>query len=751
MTFRGCRVAQFLLLLLVTLPAAAYRREYVVTLDGARKAGSDVCFYHGASETALSLFFMPGQTVCLPADAVLDLPPGTFNFFARHHDGYVSVLRDYTIYKGADIPERGYQQLEIPLVPAALIDVAAPTKALAPNEFIGVWVAPTPSSIGSFIRVVTGETTMWVPADTPVVPLLIRAGVPVSVGPVMSLERGTRATLPEFARRTDGLADVVTWIELDNAAARAARGMLPPPDVLLIAAGKAMKPTFTLFHPTSKTLLIFRDVPPGNAELRLSGTVWKRVSRNVTIDSPLTIVREALPVVAAGSVLVQWPSDDDATSTTTCGTHAATDAPRIAVGVLQCDANQRCSMVAERAAPFSTTQSLTVEGLAPASYVVAVRLPGGDVQRHAVDVVAGQQSSVSVAVSTFKFFGTVKLNGEPIRARLVFATGEAVSDDLGRYVASLSGPPLTNRVHVQVCGSSQTLRHFPKDAILPNSPYDIDLRPRRFSVRVLSNGRPVADAAVSLCIMKPAAGGNLASCYDVVSAGATDANGVVTAEVPGGYSLNACATHKDFPKKCSEPAESVTATEMTLTMDQPGLRGRVDGHAGRGTLTFVSPSGQTVEEVDIASDGTFVTRLPHGSPEHYVYASTTRPLFVAPMPALSAGELVVNLPAGVGTPSFTVSVPNMTAKSGFVGVWIGGRYVPILAMDFHMTARGSDSVLQQGKSVTFRDIAATGPITVAFAVPPDVPSSQFVDVFTLPQYAGVERKLVSSAAVELSQ
>ena len=192
-------VAMHLIVLFAAMPLFAYRREYLVMLEDARKAGSALCFYRGDTSSALSLFFTSGKKGCLPADKVIDLPPGTFNFFARHKDGYVSVLRDYTIYDGPPIPERGYQRIEIPLVRAGIVDAAVPAKSLQTGQSIGLWVAPTATNSVSAISLIT--TMMLLAVALSRAPrssshvinitianagMLIRIGMPRKLGAVFS-------------------------------------------------------------------------------------------------------------------------------------------------------------------------------------------------------------------------------------------------------------------------------------------------------------------------------------------------------------------------------------------------------------------------------------------------------------------------------------------------------------------------------------------------------------------------------------
>jgi hypothetical protein len=405
--------------------------------------------------------------------------------------------------------------------------------------------------------------------------------------------------------------------------------------------------------------------------------------------------------------------------------------------------------------PFQGNSSLSVDGVPAGSYIVAVRPPFGKEQRFPVQIVTAQQETVSIVITPFSFFGTVKLNGQPVHAHLVFATGEGMTDDTGRYTASLAGPPLTNIVRVELCGSSRWYDHFPASAIDPNSPHDIDLRVTPLTIHIADPAnRPLKNADVSLCVVKKLAedGATPQICRHTYSAGRTNDEGDLVAEIPADLPIQACAVHAGFARKCGAVVlpKLEEGRHTLVQFDVVGLRGRVEGHSGAGTLTFVAQTGQTTEEVPLAPDGTFIARLRHASPEHFVYASANRPLTVLPMPIAASEDFVVTVPPAP-VRSFTVTAPDMTAKVGFVGVWIGGLYVPLLALDFHQTSRGLDSMLYRGTSLALRDISETGPITVALGVPPEPATPQFVDIFALPQFAGVRQQAVKGTAVALGR
>jgi hypothetical protein len=117
------------------------------------------------------------------------------------------------------------------------------------------------------------------------------------------------------------------------------------------------------------------------------------------------------------------------------------------------------------------------------------------------------------------------------------------------------------------------------------------------------------------------------------------------------------------------------------------------------------------------------------------------------LPIAPPEDLVIEVPpAPIRT--FTVSAPDMKADLGFVGVWVGGRYVPLQVLNANQELRGLDSVLYRNRSLEIRDIAETGPITVGFGLP-DPAARDFVDVFTLPQYASVARVNVEGPSVVL--
>lgn len=724
------------MILLAALPAHADRREYATTVEGKRKTGSEVCFYRGIEGDAFSLFFTPGTVTCLPADAALDFPPGLIHLFARHKDGYASI----------EAPN-DRETLEIPMVRAGVVDFGSAVKNLRPKQRLGLWM-------GTFIPLVPGESTILAPAEMTVVPLLIEDGLPAAAGEPLYLAPGERrAAVLQTAKDS---SDVIVWTRVDRASLDGVRSQLVPPAITIRSGEQTYKPVMPLFADFN-SILIFRGVPRANAVLSVEGRMWKPVRRDIhVLSQPVTAEREPIPLIAGGSILLRWASGDAPPAAPECSPAQTSDIPSVRAALLHCtaapDGGTNCSTVSRTTTPYSATSSVSFDGVPAGSYEVSIEPPYGKRQSFAAAVVGGRETTIAVNLPAFSFFGSVKLNGRPVQARLVFASGQAVTDRDGRYTATLAADPLANQITIERCEDARTFTFIPHASPHPNAVYDIDVGLASLEVNVIDAGHaPVAGASVRFSPIKQVlAEGN--EIYFSSADKQTDAEGRVTFDdVPDGFKVSVCATHKQFARKCIAPVnlEELGNRPAVIQFDPLGMRGRVEGHTGVGSITAVSPAGLVTEEAQLGQDGSFQLRARHAAPEYLIYVSSTRALTVLPLPIAPQDELVIEIPASPAR-TFTVSAPDMKADAGFVGVWIGGRYVPLQVLNTHQELRGLDSMLYRNTSVEIRDIAETGPIAVAFA-PPDPAARDFVDVFTLPQYAGAARVNVVGPSVILGR
>lgn len=746
-------VLGLLLQALTASQAFAYRREYAITWEGQRKPGSEVCFYRGVRGDAFALFFSPSAVSCLSADAILDFPPGLIHVFARHKDGFASAQRDFTIYDGPPNPERGYEKLETPLLRAGTVDFSSVIKTLGSNQRVGIWIASGPQSLGTFIPLVPGETTTLAPAGMTVVPILLQGGDPVSIGEPLDLEPGERQT-PRFQMQPQ-TGDVIAWAKLDEIANRNAR-ITQSPEIFLKVGDRIFRPVAPIYHPASNTFVIFRGVPAGKARLVVQGSGWTGMEREINVPvQSLLIEREAIPLIAGGSLIIRWTTEGAVRSPAECPTARTPDVPVVRAGLLKCSADsaeKKCSTVARMTAPYLENASLKFAGVASGSYTLMIEPPWGKRQSLAVDVSAGEEHVADVTFPSFKFFGTVKVNGKPMHARLIFDSGQAVSDDDGRYTALLSGDPRASQIQIEPCAQERTLRFIPRSGPAANSAFDLDVRLHVLDVKVTdSRHQPVANASVRFSPIKEILPSGR-SIYFGSKEKQTDKKGLVSFDdVPEGFLLSVCARHKEFAQKCGEPVDLVKLSDnpVPVEFDPVATHGRVEGHTGWGMVAAVGLARTMTERAELDDTGKFLFTRPHAAPEYLIYISQNRPLTVLPLPSAPSPELLVQVPA-VPVRSFTVTVPDNRSDFSFLGVWIGDMYVPVDVFNTHMEMRGLDSIIHGATPLRVPDIAETAPISVAFGVLPPGDNKGFVDPFTLPQYAGVERHRVSGATVMLS-
>jgi len=744
------RIRSFILLLLLTVPAAAYRREYVVTWEGKRMPGSEVCFYRGIRGDAYSLFLSPSDVRCLPADAILDFPPGLIHTFARHKDGFASLQRDFTVYDGPRNPEQGYEKLQTRLEKAGFVDFSVVVKRIAGKQRFGIWLGSTPTSFSTFIPLVPGEMTVIAPAGAVLVPLIIENGLPIRAGEPLYLEPGERRSASFESQSNE--SDVIMQVRLDADSISTARSVLPAPEIALKSGDRIIHPIAPLYGPEESALLFFQHVPTGDAEVISGGSMWKTVNRIVEVlPRPVTIVREALPLVAGGSIEIRWSIEGARETVSQCHEARTSDVPLLRATLLRCAGKNHCSTVANATAPFAFTASLAFNGVTPGAYTLSVEPPDGKPQSVNAEAITGRRTTLDLKLSSFDFFGSVKVNGKPVHARLIFDSGQAVSDDEGHYTATLAADPRQSIVQVEPCQGERTYAFIPRAAPSINTAYDIDINPVRLRVKVVdAQQHPVANAGVSYGPVRQVLSEGIEPWFHSPEKSTTSDGIVDFDDLPEGFLISLCAKHKDFVLKCSEPVDPKELGEKIaiVRFDPVAMHGRVAGHTGQGYVEFVNPAGVVTEDVPLDAEGAFLSRSTHTAPEHVVYVSGNRPLTVLPLPLAPPAELLLQIPA-VPMRTFTVTVPDNRSDMGLLGLWVGGMYVPVQVLNTHMELRGLDSVIHRGATLRVPDIAETGTITVAFGTLPEG-TREFVDPFTLPQYAGIERHRVEGTSIELS-
>jgi len=111
--------------------------------------------------------------------------------------------------------------------------------------------------------------------------------------------------------------------------------------------------------------------------------------------------------------------------------------------------------------------------------------------------------------------------------------------------------------------------------------------------------------------------------------------------------------------------------------------------------------------------------------------------------------MTINEPAAPVT-TFEISIgPDNPQTDAVATIVIGGLVVPYPALAQHLALHGSQLDIQNKRPLIVPDILATAPISAILGPPPAevTPQMRAIDLFRLPQYRGLPRKLVAGNQV----
>jgi hypothetical protein len=150
----------------------------------------------------------------------------------------------------------------------------------------------------------------------------------------------------------------------------------------------------------------------------------------------------------------------------------------------------------------------------------------------------------------------------------------------------------------------------------------------------------------------------------------------------------------------------------------------------------------------VKEDGSFRFNREHRPEEVLVVVSINRPLYMQRQPMmLTADSLDIPIPAAP-VRHFEVETSEATAQTdAIVTIAIGDLVVPYPAFSQHLALHGSMLVLRNRGPLLIPDILETAPISVLLGPPPSAVAPSRNDLFRLPQYRGVPRKIVNGPVV----
>ena len=398
---------------------------------------------------------------------------------------------------------------------------------------------------------------------------------------------------------------------------------------------------------------------------------------------------------------------------------------------------RRCKAIAEPASLDARERRAVFHGVKSGSYLVSVHEPGFPTKFAIATLTTGKETKSLVTFDSFNVLGRVTLDGEPLKARLDFATGTVVSGADGFYVGSLKGKPWKRQVKAIRCSDGEYVgTHVAATPIEAGVPQNIDLRSNHLRISVVDSetGQPIAKSFVDVSAREADGSNPLTETLTT-----TDGNATLR-YVPTNAALIVCAGADHYQHTCNEPFlfgdEHERSVQVRLQPKPYSGRLRTDHQLPWGGLVlFVRPDGSVSEESTLRADGTFDFRAPHVTPE-YIVVSADVPLFVQPLGETPADTMDI-VPSALPPRTIEISIAPESAKAdALIALFLDGRYIPQRALQLHQGMRGMQFMLIGRGPLRVPDLAAReirvglGPSVADFP-----PKTLVPDWFLRPEYA----------------
>jgi len=712
-----------------SVPALAYRFEFVAMRDGVRVADSEVCFFSATTAGDPFGHFLASDDVrCLPADRVIDVPTGRWNYFVRSGREWTSA-RPALLKGTTEQRESGYASLNLELSPAGILDFAEVRKTLGADESLVVFI-PTPFGVQSNARPVTrGADDVAVPAGMPLIPMVVRNARPVRVGDAVTVAAGERKAVA-FPPQVAGTADVLVWLKCDTELAHDLdREALGAPSIALVTAHGERAPLVLPTNGIAANLefQVFRGVPAGPARVVARGDSWE--SAELTLDVPstgLAVVEEPLPLVPAGTVTVSWRVEGDRVQAPpvrqTCDA-AETTAPappvtamKRTLRILRCPltaagADCRVAFQRELAADDAAGTS-RVGSLTAGQYVAELSFPPFATVREEVYAAPGRRVNVDLVAAPATVYGVVTRGGKPVRATVSIGKESFVTDTAGAFAAAIVRTTGTHPIHVTPCDTNEPFTYTPAAPLEANAFVAIDIPTATLAVRVSGRGGGAIDeAVVTLTVPSPASTG---AADSIATLRRDAARGLYVQEHFAARESRLCAAALGYTKKCVDLRKDFDPTdEVALALEEKhGVSGRVVTAQPvlDGMLYVVGPGGEIVARSMIARDGAVELPSLPAPGSTCILAAANQPLSMLDVQPPATGELLLRPPAARSRHFAVLVAPEGGIKRGRLAITVGTVRVPTEVFETYQQERGLLPFLDGEHPLFVADVAETGTI-----------------------------------------
>jgi len=716
-------------LLLLATPAAA--ATVTLTRDGAPVSG-EVCRFRAAD--ALNPFkrwFASKDVVCCGA-----IPKGTWNVFGRTADAVSPVV----LVSGDD-------KVSLELAPAATV------VPLLPPGKSGLIYVPRRGSGFAFddktVRVsVPANEELWV--------FVVDKGKPVALFPVARIEAGQELRVDA---RGDGPPAVVGWLQIpddDRAAIVNVSGIVAPG----VRAGTRESDPLPSLRFLHGALFRVRDVPAGEAELRIEGRGWLHDRVAVKVENVLTVAPSPLTVRASGNLAVHWSSGDLVALDNSFGScEPANEASFVEVVVSKCPKEQpgkpvdpkACAPVRQESFdPLPRMGLMTLEDIAPGTYRAELhfgKLPPVSGQ---ATVAPMQSKEMYLSPLYLAAYGSVTRGGDPLgeKVTLKFPSGDgfapAESEEYHAVLRAPVGPDA--QVKVAACDGAPSAIVLTDEQMRPNARYNVDIPANKLVLSVTDTftREPLRGSTVKYEVMSKLQRRGVVMQETVL----TDGDGRFVMEGVPVREMHIAVSHPGYQRQELEAFTMPARDEKELDVQLVPLRGNNGQILSErafeyGAVVWYSAGGSETERADLAPDGTFVYMSSHMPDETMAVVSLSHPLWVLRSPEVERHEAIkIRFPAAV-VRNFTVGVATADRRSSWhVGFVIGGLRVPPPVFAMHQMMRKEAAVARGDQLLQVRDLLETGPIDVLLG-PTTAElsaSGRPFDFFALPKYANVPRE-----------
>jgi len=733
------RCIHLLVVITFSLPAAA-GVLVTATYDGQPATEADVCFYQGQPGNPL-VALEASEVHCLPTGKVLDVPLKSFGFYARRVDNLITKNHGFLAATGND---NGVQRLRLELSAAGHLVLGGDPPAQ--NEHLAAIIGESSLNHGTVVPLTFENGRSLVPADVPITPVLVRDGQPVWVGDTVRVPIGGEETLHVTRSQPPASSVIVSFVGDDAFSDQANESpcksrysaafmrMLAKQDVpsveLIDSRGQVHGPEAAILRTPNifDNLYVFRGVNSGRATLRVSGKRF--LTKEAVVDvAPRSIVvaREAGRIALGSDIVatVAAAGSHATASLTTCDEKSKPSGPR-RIAIWTCpqslDSVQLSPALLSQCAPKQRRdisddgESAEFSGIPAGEFLMTLERSGRISKMLKQTATIGETTKVSVDGDEVVVSGRVTRDAAPVRAHLMFTTGEAVTDaNTGQYTALLSGPPGQNAVFVVACDDTFAYAHLPTGGIHAGAVYDIAIPTNEVvvAVRDAATGEVVDHGTVSALAMAQKDPPRTGSEIPTVE---RDGRYVVES-VDEGTPLKICAAATGYRNQCTDVRVSPGRQEVTLSLDRQHYRGRV-ASTGYSQIVWARPDGTIFQRASIDADGTFTYTTPWHD-EHAILIGTAPMLVTSLKPFSPDAELEIVPPAVTGTKRVRISLANEYPQAkAVIGLWINGLRVPMSVLGAHQFRRHTGWFVSKTQPLVIADLYAND--TLSIAVGPDV-------------------------------